>query len=115
MPVSTPSRINFGYRLFNEPIEAAQWEPPSGPALFAVLIQDRLCHPKPYRPIFFGQIEAGERGFLKSHRKYWEWRAVADSEKNLFVAVFPMPFSSDVTRAEAERELIQHYRPICNA
>ena len=110
------ARINFGYRLFNAPVEAARWEPPAGPALFAVLVPDRLCHPRPFRPIYFGQIAtAPEPGFLKSHRKYWEWRAVADSEKNLFVATFPMPFSSDAARAAAERELIRHYHPVCNA
>ena len=115
MSMST-ARINFGYRLFNDPVEAERWEPPAGPGLFAVLVMDRLCHPRPFRPIFFGQLkDRAEPGFLKSHGKYWTWRALADSARNLFVASYPMPFSSDEARAAAQNELISRYHPACNA
>jgi hypothetical protein len=111
---SAPTRINFCHRLFVGPVEASAWVPPSGPGLYAILVKDQLCHPRPFRPIFFGQTgNYAERNFLEGHRKYWEWRAVADAE--LFVATCPMPFSSDAARAAAESELVRHYQPECNA
>ena len=112
---SLPVSINFGHRLFSDPTAAAQWVPPSGPGVYAILIADRLCHPRPFRPIYFGQTgDFAERGFFKGHGKYWEWRAVADAEANLFVATYPMPFSTLAAREGAERDLVQHYRPVCN-
>ena len=109
------ARINFGYRLFNAPVVAGGWVPPAGAGLYAILIMDRLCHPQPFRPIYLGQAENyAERGFLKAHRKYWEWRAVADSDANLYVATYPMPRSTAATRAAAQAQLIEHYKPLCN-
>ena len=111
---TAPPRINFGHRLFVGPVDARSWVPPSGPGLYAILVKDQLCHPRPFRPIYFGQTgNYAERNFLEGHRKYWEWRAVADAE--IFVATCPMPFSSEAARAAAESELIRHYQPECNA
>lgn len=108
--------INLGGIIFSEPVQMINWYPPPFAGLYAVLIPDITCTPRPLRVIYFGETENySERGFIRSHHKYFAWLNAAGSEANLYISTCFMVSSSSLERRMTETYLINEYRPVCNS
>ncbi|MBX9962855.1 MAG: hypothetical protein K2Y35_07370 [Burkholderiales bacterium] len=107
--------IKFSDVVFEEPVLAWLWTPPRIGGLYAILVPDSRCSPRPFRPIYFGETEdfAG-RGFLEGHHKYHSWVRQAGSGFGLYVAIFRWPEATKAQRTGVESMLIRNYRPECN-
>jgi len=100
---------------FSEPFKITKWEPSESRGLYVILVPDLDVEGLPLRPIYFGQSENfAERGFLKSHHKHEDWIKEAREIDNLFIAIYPMPESTEEERQAIESKLINQYHPVCN-
>jgi hypothetical protein len=113
-PIPAPKGIRFQDKYFSEPsVFTSAWLP-SLPGIYAILVIDWTCSPRPYRVLYFGKaVDLGER-VLPSHEKYAEWNRAASGAGLLYVAYHLMPNTSDWERAAVEENLIKHYAPVCN-
>jgi hypothetical protein len=64
-----------------------------------------------FRALYFGQAEMLETQLVRSHARLAEWRTIAGTEWNLYVATHEMSFSSAAQRESAARELARSYKP----
>lgn len=108
--------IHIGGREFEGPFQMEAWNPPRKAAVYAIMTrQDPTARPTSYLPVYIGQSEnLYDRGFLRSHHKFGCWMREAGSTGNLFIAVHPMPNSTEGDRQRIESQLISKYRPVCN-
>ncbi len=101
--------ITLGGRSFAGPFLLPFWTPPRSPGLYAVMVPGwRLLT---FRALHFGQAGNFSKDELAKHLRYAEWRAIAGSEWNLYVATYEMPFSAEAQRLSVERDVVQAYRP----
>ena len=110
--------IIFDEYEFNEPVKITEWEPPESKGLY-VILKPSLSSPVnlPFEPIYFGQSgNFAERGFIESHKKYECWEREVGSKEDIFIAIYPMPDSTEEERMEIESKLIARYHTdeICN-
>ena len=113
-PVPPPKGIRFLDRSFSEPtVFASAWLPPS-PGVYAMLVVDAACSPRPFRVLYFGKATNLGARVVRSHEKYPEWSWAASGAGQLYVAYHCMPNTSDWERAAVEESLIKHYAPVCN-
>jgi len=106
--------IRFTNRRFSEPALLRGATPLSWPGLYAILVYDPTCTPRPYRVVYFGQGSNLSERVTTSHEKYSKWCAAANGCANLYVAFHWLPGSNESQRLTAEAELIRDYRPQCN-
>lgn len=108
--------IDLGGAEFEGPFQMEVWNPPRQAAVYAILTrQDPTAKPASYLPIYIGQSEnLDERGFLRSHHKFGRWIREAGSTGNLFIAVHPMPNTTEADRQRIENQLILKFKPVCN-
>lgn len=108
--------------LFEEPWLLSSWHPPRTAGIYAILICDVNCTPRPYRAIYFGQNEnlAGS-GFPDRHEKYQDWLGAAHymglgtiGYAELYVSIMRMPYSTETARHDIVRALNECYRPVCS-
>lgn len=108
--------------LFEEPWLLSSWHPPKVAGVYAILICDVNCDPRPYRAIYFGQnASLAEAGFPDRHEKYEDWLGAAYHAglgrlgyPELYISIMRMPYSTEAARRGIERALIERYRPGCN-
>jgi hypothetical protein len=113
-PVPAPTGIRFQDRYFSEPtVFASAWLPPS-PGVYAILVFDWTCSPRPFRVLYFGKASDLGGRVVRSHEKYAEWNRAASGAGLLYVAYHLMPNTYDWQRAAVEENLIKHYAPVCN-
>jgi len=112
--VPAPTGIKFQDAYFSEPKALFSEWLPMQPGLYAVLVLDFSCKPRPYRPIYFGKAEDLAKRVTSSHEKYSEWSGACKSLTGLYLAYHAMPNSSDWERGALERNLIKIYTPQCN-
>lgn len=105
--------IKLGKARFDGPHRADEWRAPAGGGVYAVMVRDLLWQPLPYRVIYVGQAETFGERFLRSHRRYWDWCAVAWTPARLYVASYAADTSE--FRDWLEGRLIAQYQPECNA
>lgn len=114
-----PTGIKFGDYLFSEPsilpssagladILSSQ----SG--LYAILVQDSGCSPRPFRVIYFGESDNVNTRATESHENYTAWKREAGSYNTIYRAFCYFPNSNKVQRQAAESALIVRYNPPCN-
>lgn len=107
--------IKYSDLVFSEPVPLASWEAPVRAGVYAILTPDARCKPRPFSVIYFGESgNMSERGFLDAHHKCGDWRRVAQSDAKLFIATYPMPYSTPEQRRAVEAALITNYNPVCN-
>ena len=108
--------IEFSDHQFTEPLLLSQWEAPYKAGLYAVLIYDTSCSPKPYRLVYIGQSSnMSERDIGASHHKYTCWTAEAQERNtHLYIVIHLMPNSTEQERLGAKQKIIQSYDPSCN-
>jgi len=97
---------------FSEPNLLGGWLPMS-PGLYAILIMDRGCKPRPFRVLYFGQAQLLSDRVTLSHEKLPEWRA-AGGTASLYMAWHVMPNTEEWERVSVEAGLVRQYNPVCN-
>lgn len=112
--VPAPTGIRFRDTYFPEPKPIFSEWLPMKPGLYAVLVFDFGCDPRPYRPIYFGKAQDIAQRVTRSHEKYDEWCRACKSLTGLYLAYSVMADSSDLERHMVERDLIKAYAPECN-
>jgi len=106
-----PSGIRFNEYVFSEPVRLARWAPPKTAGLFAVMLPDGNWAPRPFQILTFGEFGNAARQ-VASQQEYQSWFRVA-ADKDLYVSVLQMPFSSTSERKTLCAELVRAYNPIC--
>ena len=101
--------ITLGSLSFSGPFLAPVWTPPKSAGLYAVLVPGWKL--MTFRALYFGQAEALDAGLIKAHSRLAEWRTIAGTEWNLYIATHEMPFSTHGQREAAARELARSYKP----
>jgi excinuclease UvrABC nuclease subunit len=82
------------------------------PGLYAVMIYDASCQPRPYRVLYFGKAANLRQRVCASHEKFWAWQMEAGLNSPLFFSYLRVNAEAD--RARIERDLIANYSPVCN-
>jgi hypothetical protein len=115
LPAPAPIRtgIRFNNNDFSEPTAFGGAWLPTWPGLYAILVSDSRCSPRPYRVIYFGKAVDLSSRATRSHEKFDEWNRVAGAGV-LYITFLSMPISSERERAAIEEDLIKHYAPECN-
>jgi len=132
MAVAAEQRREWGLRfvtdggsithLFEEPWLLSSWHPPRTAGIYAILICDVNCEPRPYRAIYFGQhASLAACGFPDRHEKYQDWLGVAHHAglgtlgyPELFISIMRLPYSTEAARRGIVLALNERYRPVCN-
>jgi hypothetical protein len=112
VPSPAPTGIKFVEAQFSEPMQFGGWLPKS-PGLYAILVWDLSCRPRPFRAIYFGMASDIGARVGTSHEKYDEWMRCAGMT-GLYTAHHRMPGSTERQRADLEARLITRCRPDCN-
>ena len=112
-PVPVPKGIYFQDKYFFEPSAFASTWLPSLPGIYAILVVDFTCSPRPYRVLYFGKAIKLDERVVRSHEKYEEWERAAGSSR-LYVSYHIMSDTTDWQRAAVEKDLIKYYAPPCN-
>lgn len=108
---TNPTGINFSGRLFSEPTFFNTCIPPAESGLYAIMVSDLRCRPKPYRVIYFGHAEDLYDRVNRRHEKYQSWCREAGASP-LHVSFHAL--HAKLLRVVAEGALIKDYRPACN-
>lgn len=101
--------ITLGSLAFSGPFLSPLWSAPRTAGLYAVLVPGWKL--MTFRALYFGQAEELGAGLIKSHSRLAEWRTIAGTEWNLYVATHEMSFSTAGQREAASRELARSYKP----
>lgn len=101
--------ITLGSLSFSGPFLAPLWSPQCSAGLYAVLVPGWKL--MTFRALYFGQAESLGVELVKSNSRYAEWRTIAGTEWNLYIATHEMSFSTPAQREAAARELARSYKP----
>lgn len=112
-PEPKTTGITFGARRFTEPTLHRSAIRLAWPGLYAILVYDFRCWPRPYRVIYFGQAEDLHARVTDTHEKYGAWCNAA-SGSSIYVAFRWMLSSTEEQRVAEEARLIRDYCPQCN-
>ena len=106
--------LNIGGRHFYGPYSLDEWTPPAEGGIYAILTgtglminSDELLYVGISRSFSDGRIGP-------YHYAYRSWLDHSDPNGNLFVAIYPMPFASELQLALEEEKLLKLLNPICN-
>lgn len=106
--------ITFHDRAFTEPARLSLAFPPIASGIYAILIPDPLCQPRPFRVIYFGESSNFSSRVTENHEHFGDWVREAGGIANTYVAFCSTPFLREEQRCWVKRELIDRYRPVCN-
>lgn len=105
--------IHYGNRGFSEPCQFPAPLTPPTQGLYAILVPDASSSPRPFRVLYFGETQNLMNRLTQQHEKFAEWKREAGGS-TLYVAFHAMFGGTDQQRKDAERELINAYKPPCN-
>jgi hypothetical protein len=115
LPKPAPQGISFCDVLFSEPVRLDFALRAKASGIYAILVPDSTSSPRPYRAIYFGQVEDfSTRLSGTTHEKYSSWCREAGNWSNLYVSFHFMFLSNEAARCAVERRLIRDYSPACN-
>jgi hypothetical protein len=106
--------IRFNNRIFTEPVPFALAIPPVSSGIYAILVADALCRPRPFRAIYFGESGNFLDRVTERHEHFDDWTRESGGLDNIFVAFCPTPLLKEKQRRWVESDLIVQYRPVCN-
>ncbi len=106
--------IRFSNRTFTEPVPFALAVPPVSSGIYAILVPDALCRPRPFRSIYFGESGNFLARVTEKHERYEDWTREAGGVANTYVAFCPTPLLKQEQRRWVENDLVARYRPVCN-
>src|SRR5215212_1587123 len=95
--------ITLGSLSFSGPFLAPLWAAPKSAGLYAVLVPGWKL--MTFRALYFGQADVLDTDVMRSHSRLAEWRTIAGTEWNLYIATHEMSFSTPAQREAAAREL----------
>lgn len=101
--------ITLGSLSFSGPFLVPLWSPAKTAGLYAVLVPGWKL--MTFRALYFGQADLLDTDLVKSHARLAEWRTIAGTEWNLYIATHEMSFSTAGQRESAARELARTYKP----
>jgi hypothetical protein len=113
-PEPKPSGIMFSNRRFTEPTLHRSAIRLGWPGIYAILVYDVRCSPRPYRVVYFGEAQDLHARVTTSHEKYVAWCSAAGGSANVYVAFHWMLSSTEEQRVAEEARLIREYCPQCN-
>jgi hypothetical protein len=64
-----------------------------------------------FRALYFGQADGFGPDLLKSHSRYAEWKTIAGTEWNIYIATHEMSSSTPAQREAAGRGRARTYKP----
>ncbi len=108
-----PNGIVFGTARFSEPAHFSFFLQQSGGGIYAILVPDISAKPRQFRVIYFGQAGKLRDRVSVGHEKYGAWLREAGTPENLYVSFYAMS-GAEGERDVLERQLIEHYQPVCN-
>lgn len=116
--VIQPEGIIFGDVDFTEPrrypaSNAPSFLVPEEQGIYAILVPDDTCGPRPYAVLYFGEARDMSRRITREHEKFAEWLRKAGG-RGLYYAWHPTMGFTYEQRREAVVELIKAYKPSCN-
>src|ERR1044071_1766648 len=101
--------IRLADREFDGPVLLKDWNSRPVPGVYTLLV----LNGEEYRPVFVGETpNFQERAFPPSRKGMAGWLALADFQQSLYIAVHPLPDSTE--RKAVQWELIHAYQPECN-
>lgn len=106
--------IRFNNRIFREPVPLSLALVPVSSGIYAILVADASCRPRPFRVIYFGECHNFSQRVTGDHEHFNDWAAEAGGAANLHVAFCPTPLLREQQRRWIEHDLIARYRPTCN-
>lgn len=106
--------IRFNNRIFTEPEPFSMALPPVSSGIYAILVADDSCGPRPFRAIYFGESGNFSYHVTGEHERFNDWAAEAGGAGNVYVAFCPTPLLRAQQRRWVEHDLIVRYRPACN-
>jgi hypothetical protein len=111
--------INFGGYSFSEPTFL-----PSTPSavdiflgqsgLYAILIYDQSCTPRPFRVLYFGESENIQTRATGIHENFSHWKTLAGCRSQIYRSMCPLSSATKLERQQIESALIAEYAPPCN-
>ena len=102
--------IRFNDCLFGEPVRLAEWLIPKCAALFAILVHDPEWSPKPFQPLYFGEL--GNNSAQAFRPNDFATLLSAANGRELLVSILPMPYSTTAERLSLLGELVTAYNPL---
>ena len=106
--------IVWGEISFDGPYPINNWDPPNRAGIYAIMYK-RNVDKNLYSLVYIGEsANLNDRGFYRSHNKYYCWLSDAQLENNIFIGTYLMPDSTDDKRREVEADLIGRLNPVCN-
>lgn len=106
--------IRFNNSIFTEPEAFSPALPPVSSGVYAILVADDSCQPRPFRAIFFGESGNFSQRVTADHPRFNDWSAEAGGAANLYVAFCSTPLLKEQQRRWVEYDLVARYRPVCN-
>ena len=106
--------IRFNNRTFTEPAPFPVAIPPVASGIYAILVLDESCRPRPFRAIYFGESGNFLDRITEKHERFGDWTLEAGGVANTYVAFCPTPLLKEEQRRWVKNDLITRYRPICN-
>ncbi|MDZ7343455.1 MAG: hypothetical protein ONA90_02955 [candidate division KSB1 bacterium] len=106
--------ISIGGRLFYGPFSLNEWNPPAESGVYAILTGSGVML-NPEELLYIGISRNFSDGRIGPyHYAYRSWIENSDPRGNLFVAIYPMPYSSELLLALEEEKLVKLLNPVCN-
>jgi hypothetical protein len=106
--------IRFNNRVFTEPVPFSLALPPVSSGIYAILVPDTSCRPRPFRVIYFGESCNFSQRVTEDHERFNNWLAEAGGSAGLYLAFCPTPLLKAQQRRWVEHDLIARYHPPCN-
>jgi len=113
------STMSFGKRTrlrFSAAGLLKSFVPERGPAIYAITYkQDPDGRPKAHTVVYFGETDdlLSHSQVIHNDMKHW-WHDYGDIGSELFIFICPMPGSSQLERANIQRQLVHEYDPAAN-
>lgn len=111
--------INFGGYSFSEPTFL-----PSTPSavdiflgesgLYAILVYDPSCTPRPFRVLYFGESENIQTRATGTYENFSHWQIQAGFVTQIYRSLCPLSRATKLERQKVESVLIAEYTPPCN-
>lgn len=111
---SSRAGITFSNRAFTEPVPFSLALLPISSGIYAILVPDDSCRPRPFRAIYFGESGNFLQCVTVDHERFNDWAAEAGGAANLYVAFCSTPLLREQQRRWVEYDLVARYRPVCN-
>ena len=96
--------------LFDGPYSLSSWDSTGGAALYCILYKQA----DKWNVVYVGETSNLDENVISSHQKRDCWLERTGSESNLYIAIYPMPNSTERQRLRIEAKIKIENEPPCN-